>query len=298
MPIRSTSSAFYPPPPGKVLAGTGTFRNSNGMARTNFIPPSPAGGTITLAAVRPADTVTVAGQVFTAGTTQVSGAHDFNVGTKATGTIVVATQPSTATLTIGGVALVPAGGARTSGDNDYNETLGTVALIAADILAAINDPANDFAVNVVATTPVAGSVLLTAVTPGEYGNDIDLASSTATITVSGASLTGGVGTDASAAASLAAALADPANGVADDVNVSVTDAVVAVSARLPGTEGNAITLASSNPGRLALSGATLSGATNGRETTSFQGLSGSNTGSPPVANTRKAQFKNTNRVVG
>lgn len=48
------------------------------------------------------------------------------------------------TYTINGVALTPAGGPRTPGSNDYDDTLGTTELIAADIWAAINDPLNAF----------------------------------------------------------------------------------------------------------------------------------------------------------
>lgn len=54
-------------------------------------------------------------------------------------------------------ALTPAGGARTPGLNDYDNTLGAPNLIAADIAAAINDPANAFVTYVYAT--VVGAVV-------------------------------------------------------------------------------------------------------------------------------------------
>lgn len=54
------------------------------------------------------------------------------------------------TILLGGVALTAAAGARTSGGDDFDGSLATAALVAADIVAAINDPANSFATFVVA----------------------------------------------------------------------------------------------------------------------------------------------------
>ena len=111
---------------------------------------------------------------------------------QATATATVAASPSTATLTIGGQALTPVVGPRTSGSNDYNSTLGTVDLIRADIVAAINDPANGFAAIATASSGAGGVLNLTAVPLGPLGNAVALVSSTATITVSGANFTGGL----------------------------------------------------------------------------------------------------------
>ena len=47
-------------------------------------------------------------------------------------------------ISIGGVNLLGFAGARTPGSDDFNATAGSEALIAADIVAAINDPANSF----------------------------------------------------------------------------------------------------------------------------------------------------------
>lgn len=63
------------------------------------------------------------------------------------GTVTVLTAPTTApgaTLTINGKVLTPAGGPRTPGNDDYDNTLGSTALIAAEIQAALNDLTNSF----------------------------------------------------------------------------------------------------------------------------------------------------------
>jgi hypothetical protein len=121
--------------------------------------------------------------------------QDFWTTTSATGTVTVVLAPLAAgdTLTIGLNGLVGAGGPRTPGLNDFDDTLLTQALLSAEITAAINDPLNVFAVDVVATDLV-GAVLLTAVAPGVAGNTIILNAVTVppgSVTVSGATLMGG-----------------------------------------------------------------------------------------------------------
>jgi hypothetical protein len=49
-----------------------------------------------------------------------------------------------AVISIGGVSLLGFAGARTPGSNNFNATAGSSALIAADVVAAINDGANSF----------------------------------------------------------------------------------------------------------------------------------------------------------
>lgn len=124
-------------------------------------------------------------------------------GTYASGTVTVAsTGWSAAVLTIGGVPLTGVVGARTSGSDNFSIDGATTDIIAAEIVAAINDVANSFAVTVAAS--VVGSVItITAVTPGAGGNAITLVSTTtpaAGLTLSGANLTGG-GSDGSRVAS-------------------------------------------------------------------------------------------------
>ena len=115
--------------------------------------------------------------------------------TKATASATVAASPSTAALTIGGVALTNAGGPRTSGANNYNGSAGSIAAIAADIINAINDPNNSFASLCTAASGGGGLINLTAVPLGTLGNAITLTSSNANITVSGANFAGGVNAD-------------------------------------------------------------------------------------------------------
>jgi len=86
-------------------------------------------------------------------------------------TITVLSAPTTAptaTLTIEGVVLTPAGGPRTPGNNDYDNTLGTTGAIATEIAAAINDVANDFKTDVLAVSVTGSDILLI---PGVQSED-------------------------------------------------------------------------------------------------------------------------------
>mgnify|MGYP007107461457 CR=1 FL=1 len=73
---------------------------------------------------------------------------------RASGTLTVLQTPTTGTINIGGVNLTPAAGPRASGANNYDNTLGSVAAIAADIRDAINDVANGFAATVTAAIDI------------------------------------------------------------------------------------------------------------------------------------------------
>lgn len=80
------------------------------------------------------------------------------------GTITALAAPTTApgaTITINGMTLTPAGGPRTPGNDDYDNTLGTTGAIAAEIFAALTDVANSF--NAEVSSSVSGSVV--TVTP-------------------------------------------------------------------------------------------------------------------------------------
>ena len=121
---------------------------------------------------------------------KVTGADTF-----ASGTVTVNTAPlATGDLvTIGGVDLVGTAGVRTSGSDNFSVSGGTVDAIAAEIAAAINDPANSFASTVSATSAL-GEVATTAVVAGAGGNAITLAVTTLPaggLTASGATLAGG-----------------------------------------------------------------------------------------------------------
>lgn len=115
--------------------------------------------------------------------------------TFATGTVTVITAPLIAgdSITIDGNLLVGVTGTRTSGSDNFSVSGGTVAAIAAEISAAINDVANSFATTVEAS-PAGAVVTITAVVAGTGGNAITLAVSTTPpggVLASGANLTGG-----------------------------------------------------------------------------------------------------------
>ena len=90
--------------------------------------PVPANGTITV------NNTSFAGETFIVlGPYRWSNYDVIPPGsTQATATLNVTASPSAATITIGGVPLTPAAGPRTPGNDDYDNTLGNPALIAAD----------------------------------------------------------------------------------------------------------------------------------------------------------------------
>ena len=128
--------------------------------------------------------------------TFLSGAASSAAVAQATQTITVVASPSVADITIGG-KLLTAAGSRGSGDNNYNGSAGSTALIVASIVAAINDSANHFAATATAVD-ASPNVNLTAGTDylGTAGNSISLATSDADVTVGGATFTGGTGATA------------------------------------------------------------------------------------------------------
>jgi hypothetical protein len=85
---------------------------------------------------------------------------------------------------INGITLTGVSGARTSGSDDYDMSLGSNALIAADMTAAINDPANSFKahVNAVVSAEFVDVQADYLAHPGLLGNLIDVS-----VTATGAS---------------------------------------------------------------------------------------------------------------
>lgn len=120
--------------------------------------------------------------------------EDFWNTVAASGTITVNnTLAAGDTVTINGHTLTGFAGARTPGANNFNATLGTTNALATEIAAALNDAANAFAADIIATANL-NAISVSAVTPGPGGNDYGLAAVTAPagrISVSGASLSGG-----------------------------------------------------------------------------------------------------------
>lgn len=202
-------------------------------------------------------TITISSNAFGGPTTMLVGQYEFTSGYDfAVGSVVqavamatVTVSPSAATLTVGGQALTPAGGARTPGNNDYDNTLGTVAQIRADIVAAINDPANGFAAIATASNGAGGNVSLTAVPVGAAGNAVTLGTNGVSITISGATFTSGLDADESTAVNLAAAIANMPGyaAVAAGNVVTVTG--------IPGVLGNGVLFAAtgSSPNNFTLS---------------------------------------------
>lgn len=131
------------------------------------------------------------GQTYLWDAAAVTALDDLSV--PATGSITVITAP----LAVGDVVLGLTGvaGARTSGALDFDVSLGTPTLLAAEIAAAINDPANGLDVNY--TGIAAGATVnLTAAFPGVLGNNMVIDGSIFTtppggITGSGPFFTGG-----------------------------------------------------------------------------------------------------------
>lgn len=117
--------------------------------------------------------------------------------THATGSFTVVTAPLAVgdKVTVGGIHLTGVAASRTSGGSNFNCTIGTTAALAAEIVAAMNDPANAFSGAITAVLD-GSDVDLTAVTPGATGNAITLATTTTPpggITASGPNMTGGGG---------------------------------------------------------------------------------------------------------
>jgi len=122
---------------------------------------------------------------------------------RASGTITVAQTPTTGTININGVNLTPAGGPRGVGvgANDYDNTLGSAAAIAADIRDAINDTSNGFAVAVTAAIDISVAaqvnLIATDAFAGAAGNAIAFTTTVPadfTLNPLGGFLTGGVDT--------------------------------------------------------------------------------------------------------
>jgi hypothetical protein len=194
--------------------------------------------------------------------------------------------PLGATVIIGGNPLTCVHAARTPGANNFNGSLGTTALIAAEIANAINDFSNVFRATV--TAVAAGStVTLSSVLPGSTGNAILLGSTSPSVFVP-ASLTGGadadtvtiagkvltavagvrtpggmnfsvIGTNFDIAASLADAINDPLNSLTPYVTASADSGKVTITSVLLGSQGNDITLERSSPSTMTLSGPYLTG---------------------------------------
>jgi hypothetical protein len=92
-------------------------------------------------------------------------------------------------------------GARTSGSNDFDTTIPSIAGLVAELILAINDPANSYDTGPFSVTasagPGLGDVTITFNTPGAFGNSVPFSAAGSTgaeITASGSgTLSGGAG---------------------------------------------------------------------------------------------------------
>lgn len=107
------------------------------------------------------------------------------VGPSSTGSITVATVPVPpgATLTYKGLTLTAVAVARTPGSNDFDGSLATVALVAAEIQASLADAANSWLTTMTGTV---SADVLSLTTVGTGSDTVDaLASSDASMTTTG-----------------------------------------------------------------------------------------------------------------
>jgi len=153
---------------------------------------------------------------------------------------------------------------------DQFDMSGTDAQTATSLAAAVN--ANATLAAIVTAQAATNVCTIRAIAAGTGGNAYTLASSDAQLAVSGANLSGGAavgnnefdfgGSNTQTGTALAACInASTTALVNKHATASAASGVVTVTASYPGHAGNAVTLASSNGTRLAVSAARLTGGT-------------------------------------
>jgi hypothetical protein len=210
-----------------------------------------ASGSVTIAAVALSDTFSINGTAFTA------------VKHRASSTLTAASAIATNTCVINGVTFTAVAGAASYAAQqfsiDTSDTATAVDLVAS--IAACTDPRVR---GMVTVSNIAGAVTVKAVAAGG-SSAITLVGTVTTLAASAATLAGGAavgnnefdlgGTDTQVAAWLTTAInASSTALVSAHVRASSTAAVVSVYAKTTGPQGNAITTASSNGTRLAITG--------------------------------------------
>lgn len=227
---------------GATRVGTNTLAVRNTAVAASAV--------VTCAAVAAADTVTINGTALTA--TQ----HN------ATGTATFSTIVAGNIVTIQGVDFTAS--AAPTGEFQFLVT-GTDTTAAAALAVKINACTHGSIVGVVTATSAAAILTVRAVTGGTGGNAITLARTGAPITVSGATLASGAtvasnqfdykGSNTETGTALVNALAASATSLVSGHVVGVNAAgAVTISAKVPGVSGNAISIATSNGTRLAITG--------------------------------------------
>lgn len=118
----------------------------------------------------------------------------YDDATYATGTVTCASAQAADTVTIGGVVFTAVNGSPTG--NQFDMSLASDTLVAADLVRSVNASATAGLSGVVTAANVAGVVTFTATIPGKIGNGVTLASSNGTrLAVSGARLASGASTN-------------------------------------------------------------------------------------------------------
>jgi hypothetical protein len=218
------------------------------------------------------------------GTITLSQAAPTTLAARATGTVTFSGQPSdNDTVTFNGVAITFKSAAGASPEIQIGADLATTI---ATMVSVLNASANA-SLAIATYTGDATHLYISHDAPGTGGNSITLAKSGTNISVSGATLSGGVagstltvngtatrflasgqapltgytvcaGTAALTASALATMLNASADANIDDATYTANGAIVTVEFDTGGTAGNSFTLATNATG-VAVSGATLSG---------------------------------------
>jgi hypothetical protein len=240
-----------------------------------------ASGTVTVGAPSVGDTVTVAGLVYTvvAADTVVE-PHDYSKIKIGDDAADAATNSVTSnntnvsdsnTVTVNGKAYTFKTALSTGPTVEGEVLIGSDAdeslLNLKNAINHTGTPGTDYTAAAVHPTVTAGaitnhSLALVAKTAGVAGNSLTLAKSAATLTVGGATFSGGTdaGVDETVANVVAAINGRENNRSQQMCTASANGAVITITAVAEGTSGNALTLAETGS-TFTVSGATLSGGT-------------------------------------
>lgn len=204
-----------------------------------------ANATATLSGCVAGEKITINAVDFTAVDSGATG-NQFNIsGTKAGATAIFASVIATDVIVVNGVTFTcMASGA--TGDQ-FNVGINDAATVA-NAIAAINASVSAGVANITASGSTA-TLILTADVEGAAGNAFTLTTPDTTITVSGATFTGGGVSDTATAAALAAAINASTTAKIDGyVHASSALGVVTITADINGVVGNSFTLTETGTG--------------------------------------------------
>jgi hypothetical protein len=204
-----------------------------------------ASATATLSGCVAAEKITINAVDFTAIDSGATG-NQFNIaGTKAGATALFASVIATDVVVVNGVTFTCVASGATG--DEFNVG-GTDTDTVANAVIAINASVSAGVANITASASTA-TLILTADMEGAAGNAFTLATPDTTITVSGATFTGGGVNDTATAAALAAAINASATAkIAGYVHASSALGVVTIEADINGVIGNSFTLTKTGSG--------------------------------------------------